>query len=147
MKKNQRPAPPELDPGPLVVAMTLANELATEVEADAAHRQELIGVALDVGQWLSDQGRPGRWDTIDPAAVLAMTVPLDVQARNGYLLAMAGLVGFASLSGYVPVAAARRTLEEIQGLATMPVVAAYTVEAIGQLEAAAVSVSSPAWPD
>jgi hypothetical protein len=119
-----------------VVAKTLADELANEVRADAAHHQELVSVAMDVAQWLADQGRPGRWDTVDAAAVLAVTVPLDEEGRNGYLLSLTGLLGFAALWGHIPIAAGRRTLVQIQGLATMPVVIDYVGQAIRQLDGA-----------
>jgi len=44
--------------------MTLADELAGAVDADATQRQDLVDAALSVGQWLADQGYPGRWDKV-----------------------------------------------------------------------------------
>src|SRR5262245_5549282 len=110
--------------GRRLVAMTLAREMAAAVGAGEEQRDELVGVALAVGQWLAEEGRPGRWDTIDAGEVLrAMALPSRTE-NNGFLLTLAGLVGHAALQGDIPEPAARRTLLQIQGLAdSQPVVA------------------------
>jgi len=113
--------------------MTLAREMAAAVEAGDEEREELEGVALAVGQWLAEEGRPGRWDTLVPAEVLrAMGLPPGDQV-NGFLLSLAGLVGHAALQGDLDEGAGRRILLEIQGLADSPPVAAFAGRIAGQL--------------
>ncbi|HXU84094.1 MAG TPA: hypothetical protein VN914_22020 [Polyangia bacterium] len=117
-----------------LVAMTLAKEMAAAVGAGEEERDELIGVALAVGQWLAEEGRPGRWDTVAPAEVLrAMALPAGNEA-SGFLLSLAGLLGHAALQGDVEAVAARRILREIAGLAESPPVAAFAAQLVGQLD-------------
>jgi hypothetical protein len=123
--------------GRRLVAINVAHEMAAAVGAGEAERDELVGVALAVGQWLAEAGRPGRWDTVEPAELLeAMAFPAGNQA-NGFLLTLAGLVGHAALRGDLEVQPTRRILREIEGLAGSPPVAAFAAQIAGQLRALA----------
>jgi hypothetical protein len=113
--------------------MTLAQEMAATVEAGEEEREELIGVALAVGQWLAEEGRPGRWDTVIPVEVLrALALPAGKET-NGFLLTLAGLVGHAALQGHIDEPAARRILREIEELADSRPVAAFAANLAGQV--------------
>jgi hypothetical protein len=129
--------------GRRLVAMTLAEEMAAAVGAGEEGREELVGVALAVGQWLAEEGRPGRWDTLVPAALLrALGLPPGHDA-NGFLLSLAGLVGHAAVQGDLEEAAAGRILREIAGLADSPPVTAFAAQLAGQLLEAAPPASGP----
>ncbi len=109
-------------PYPRIVAMSLAEELAAAVKADAQEHQDLVDAALSVGQWLADQGLPGRWDRIRPAAVLRCLDFLPPNERERFLFSLVGLVGHAALMARIPAAAAVRTLDETAALATVEAV-------------------------
>jgi hypothetical protein len=109
-------------PYPRIVAMSLAEELAAAVKADAQEHQDLVDAALSVGQWLADQGLPGRWDRIRPAAVLRCLDFLPPPERERFLFSLVGLVGHAALLARIPAAAAVRTLDETAALATVEAV-------------------------
>jgi hypothetical protein len=137
MSKERRASQSRVDPGPFIVAMTLAEEMAGAIEANIAQREELLAAALMVGQWLADQGRAGRWDTIDAAALLrAMALP-DRTEESGFLLTVTGLLGFAAFRDYLPIAPVRRTLADIQRLVNDPAVAAFVAQTTAQIEAVA----------
>ena len=120
--------------GRRLVAMNLANEMAATVEADEEHREELVGVAVVVGQWLAEEGRPGRWDTVAPAELLrVLAVPNRTEA-DAFLHTLAGLVAHAALHEQIEVDAARRILGEIAGLAESPPVAGFAARMAEQLQ-------------
>lgn len=115
------------------MALTLAHEMADAVDADDQDRAELSSVALAVGQWLADQGRPGRWDTVDPAAVLeAMGLPDEVQ-RGQFLLGLVGLLGYAGISGHLPPGAAHARVSQIASLANDAIVRRFARHTASQL--------------
>jgi len=126
-------AVPAVKPGPTIVAMVLADEMAAAVDADPGHREELREVALAVGQWLADEARPGRWDTIDAATVLRMMALEDEVQQGRFLLTLAGLLGYAALQGHLPIEPARRTLLQIEGLARSSAVAVFAAQTAAQL--------------
>jgi hypothetical protein len=97
--------------------MALAEGLAASVGAAEEDRQDMIAAALLVGRWLADQGRPGRWDTVDPAAVLAFAGFTNAHDRERFLFALAGLVGHAGCNGQLPPATAQACLERVAELA------------------------------
>jgi hypothetical protein len=107
---------------PRIVAMTLAQELAAAVKADAQEYQDLVDAALSVGQWLADRGLPGRWDRIRPAEILGCLDFLSPPERERFLFSLAGLVGHAALLCRIPAAAAVRALDETAALAKVEVV-------------------------
>jgi hypothetical protein len=117
-----RPEPPEREGPPRLVAMTLAEELSSAVRADDAERQYLVDTALSVGQWLADQGLPGRWDRVRPAEVLRCLDFLSPPERERFLFSLVGLVGHAALLARIPAEAAIRTLEEVAELAEAQVI-------------------------
>jgi hypothetical protein len=127
-KLNHRPASRSFhslsasDDGPRLVAMTLAQELSAAVKADAREHQDLVDAALSVGQWLADQGLPGRWDRVKPAEVLRCLDFLSPPERERFLFSLVGLVGHAGLLARIPAAAAIRTLEEVAALAEAQVI-------------------------
>jgi hypothetical protein len=108
--------PPAL-PAPRIAAMTLADEFSAAVAADAEHRRDLVDAALCVGQWLADQGLPGRWDRVRPAAVLDCLDFLSAFERDRFLFSLVGLLGHAGLCERIPAAAAKRAIDEAAGLA------------------------------
>jgi hypothetical protein len=129
---------------PRIVAMTLAEELAAAVEADAQEHHDLVDAALCVGQWLADRGLPGRWDRIRPAEVLGCLDFLSPPERERFLFSLAGLVGHAALQAQIPAAAAMRTLDETAVLATAEVVRVFARTTSARLAAltAAIPLSS-----
>jgi hypothetical protein len=119
-----------------LVAMNLARDLADAVGSRDEEREELVGVAMAVGQWLAEEGRPGRWDTIAPAEVLRVMALPAGNETSGFLLALAGLVGHAALTENLAEGAARRILLEIGGLADSPLVAAFAHKVAAELRGA-----------
>ena len=109
-------------PYPRIVAMSLAEELAEAVKADVQERQDLVDAALSVGEWLAEQGVPGRWDRIRPAEVLRCRDFLPPPERERFLFSLVGLVGHAALLARIPTAAAVRTLDETAALAQVEAV-------------------------
>jgi hypothetical protein len=120
-------------PAPRIVAMSLAEELSAAVKADPQERQELVDAALAVGQWLADQGLPGRWDRVRPALVLACLDFLSPPERERFLFSLAGLVGHAGLLGRIPAAAAKRSLDEVAVLAKQEAVRVFARTTAAQL--------------
>jgi hypothetical protein len=116
-----------------IVAMDLAVEMAAAVKAKGPHRKALISAALDVGTWLAGQGRPGRWDTIDAADVLRICSFSTETQNNGFLLSLAGLVGYAAFHEYITARESRRILMEIERLATNGVVKSFAAQTAGQM--------------
>jgi hypothetical protein len=113
--------------------MCLAEEMAEAVEADAPHREALMMAALGVGEWLAAQGRPGRWDTVDAEGVLRMMALPDENEETGFLLTLAGLLGYAALQGRLPSAPVRRTLGQIERLSQNSAVAVFAAQTAAQL--------------
>jgi hypothetical protein len=96
--------------------------MADAVGAKGEDRQDIIGTALAVGQWLAEVKRPGRWDTLQVGPVLDL-VPGDARERGRFLLTLSGLLGYAGLAGLVAEDEARRCLEEVYALADDAIVA------------------------
>lgn len=109
----------------MLVAARLAYELADAVHAPEEDRQDMLHTAFFVGQSLADQGRPGRWDTIDPEAVLAAAAFEDHLERARFLFALTGLVGHAATTDQIPPDAARTCLERLADLADDAVIARF----------------------
>lgn len=103
-------------PVPRIVAMTLAEEFADAVDADAEHRQDLVDAALCVGQWLADQGVPGRWDRVRPAEVVRCLDFLSPPERERFLFSLVGLLGHAGLQERIPALEAKRAIDEAAAL-------------------------------
>jgi hypothetical protein len=114
----QCPKPISVEPGgQRIVAMTLAEELADAVSANPDERQQLVDAALSIGQWLADQGCPGRWDMVRPAKILRCLDFLPRFEQERFLFSFVGLLGHGALSGQIPHRSAKRSLEEISSLA------------------------------
>jgi hypothetical protein len=113
--------------------MTLAAEAAAALGVDAQEREELIGTALCVGQWLAQEGRPGQWDAVDAGSVLRAMAFSDAHQSSTFLFALATLFGHAGLQERVPAPAARRVLRQIGTLAEHPTVAAFAVRTADRL--------------
>jgi hypothetical protein len=127
MKKQNRRAgrataayPPQY--ATTLVAMTLAQDVAEFMEADEEHRNDLVCTALAAGEWLSEVKRPGRWDTLEVAAVLRLLPPGPPRERDRFLLTLVGLLGFAAFDGRLPSPPAVRCLEEIESLTDDPII-------------------------
>jgi hypothetical protein len=58
--------------------------------------------------------RPGRWDTLDVAAILPLLPSDDPREHGRFLLSLTGLVGYAGLAGYLEADVAAATLGQIQ---------------------------------
>jgi len=120
---------------PRIVAMTLAKDFADAVKAGAGERQGLVDAALSVGQWLADQGLPGRWDRVKPTEVLRALDFLPAHAREGFLLSLVGLLGHAALNGQLQPSAAKRSIDEVAALSQEDAVRTFARTASAQLQA------------
>jgi len=120
--------------GPRVVAMTLAEELAEAVSADVDERQQLVDAALSVGEWLADQGHPGRWDKVKPAEILRCLDFLPRFEQERFLFSFIGLLGHGALTGQIPLRSANRSIEEISTLARDEPVRAFARSTAAQLQ-------------
>jgi hypothetical protein len=114
--------------------MNLALDTAAALGAEGPERDEMVSVAMCVGQWLADEGRPGRWDTVDPRAVLEAMSPPSPAEADGILLAMVGLVGQAAFLEQIPRSDACRMLTEIGGLSGNPILVGLTATTVAQLQ-------------
>ena len=123
------------EPCARIVALTLADETARELDSDQLERNELVGAALAIGQWAADQGHPGRWDRLDPAAVLKAMAFTSEHEASGFLLTMTTLIGYAGLAGHLPAPAARRIVLAIKSLTAHPVVTGFATSVAEQLRA------------
>ena len=119
---------------PRVVAMTLANELAAAVSANASERQDLVDAALSIGQWLADQGYPGRWDKVRPAPILRCLDFLPDNERERFLFSFVGLLGHGALTGQIPPLPAKRSINEISDLSNEEGVRAFARTTAAQLQ-------------
>jgi hypothetical protein len=119
--------------GPRIVAMALAKQLSAAVKADPQEHQDLVDAALSVGQWLADQGLPGRWDRVKPAEVLRCLDFLPPLKRERFLFSLAGLIGHAALTRQIPAAAALQALNETAALAEEDVVRVFARTTATQL--------------
>ena len=117
-----------------IVAMTLADELAGAVAADAIQRQDLVDAALSVGQWLADQGHPGRWDKVKPAAILRCLDFLPNSERERFLFSFVGLLGHGALTGQIPHLPAKQSIDEISALTGEESVRAFARTTAAQLQ-------------
>jgi hypothetical protein len=125
--------------------MTLATETADALGVDSQARDELIGAALCVGQWLADAGRSGQWGTVDPDEVLRAMAFTDPLETGTFLFALAALYGHAGLRELVRPADARRVLRQIAGLAQSPPVKSFAASTEKMLADQEGDVSP--WPD
>lgn len=116
-----------------IVAMTLAHEMADAVDADPEHRDGLVATALAVGEWLAETGHPGRWDLVDAHAVLAMLAIPDPVEVDGFLLTLAGLLGYAAFQEQLAPADARRALLQIADLTGNPAVKNFAAQTAATL--------------
>ena len=99
----------------------LARRMADMMEADEGTRQEIMATALCAGYWLCEQGHAGRWDKLDPVALLATLDPLSPQHLNIFVCNLAGLAMHACLYDGMTFADARRIIDQLLGLATDPI--------------------------
>jgi hypothetical protein len=109
---------PEIDDDgpPLIVAMTLATELADVVGARGAERQSLQQTALVVGGWLAEVGVAGCWERIDVRALLEALSLSNPRERGELLLSLTALVGHAALTTQLDARAARAIVRDIAEL-------------------------------
>ena len=117
-----------------IVALTLADELAGAVDADATQRQDLVDAALSVGQWLADRGYPGRWDKVKPAAILRCLDFLPNSERERFLFSFVGLLGHGALTGQIPHLPAKQSIDEISALTGEESVRAFARTTAAQLQ-------------
>jgi hypothetical protein len=118
---------------PRIVAMSLAEELSAAVKADAREHQDLVDAALAVGQWLADQGLPGRWDRVHPAAVLRCLDFLPLPERERFLFSLVGLLGHAGLLARIPPLDAKRAIDEAAALTGEEAIRAFARTTAAQL--------------
>ncbi|MGA7744802.1 MAG: hypothetical protein ABSF35_06705 [Polyangia bacterium] len=117
-----------------IVAVTLADELAGAVSADATQRQDLVDAALSIGQWLADRGYPGRWDKAEPAAILRCLDFLPNDERERFLFSFVGLLGHGALTGQIPALPAKQSIDEISNLTSTDTVRAFARTTAAQLQ-------------
>jgi hypothetical protein len=115
--------------------MTLADELAGAVSADPAQRQDLVDAALSIGQWLADQGWPGRWDKVKPAAILRCLDFLPNNERERFLFSFVGLLGHGAITGQIPPLPAKQSLDEISSLTREEAVRSFARTTAAHLQA------------
>jgi hypothetical protein len=120
---------------PRIVAMSLAKELADAVKAGPEECQELVDAALCVGQWLADQGLPGRWDRLRPGEVLRGLDFLPAHERERFLFSLVGLLGHAAFNGLLQPSAAKRSIDEVAELTQEDVIRTFARTAATQLAA------------
>jgi len=125
--------------------MTLATETADALGVDAQARDELVGAALCVGQWLADAGRPGDWETVDAGELLRAMAFSDPVETSTFLFALAALFGHAGLHDLVSRPAARAVLQQIAGLERSPPVATFAASTARMLRDREGELS--VWPD
>ena len=116
-----------------IVAGSLADEVADEVEAGVKERNDLTVAAIGVAQWLADQGQPGRWDLLDVEAALPRMGFARQQDVDTFLLALVGLVGHAGFTDQLPLDDAGRILLQIRELSSNPIVSDLAGQTAGQL--------------
>jgi hypothetical protein len=120
---------------PRIVAMSLATELADAVKAGPEECQEIVDAALCVGQWLADQGLPGRWDRVRPAEVLRGLDFLPPRERERFLFSLVGLLGHAAFNGQLQPSAAKRSIDEVATLTREDAIRVFAHTASVQLQA------------
>lgn len=113
---------PRSAPSSRIVALSLAEEFLSNGESDESYRQEILDTALMVGSWLAEKGRSGRWDTIEVEALTDSIGFTNNHDRDGFLLALSGLIGYAGLVGYLSAHRTRAYFREIIELAAAPLV-------------------------
>jgi hypothetical protein len=126
-----------------LVAMTLATDAADFMEADEEHHNDLVGTALAVGEWLADVGRPGRWDTLEVAALIDL-LPDSNGARDRFLFTLIGLLGFAALDERLPEPSVERSLREVACLTDDPIIANTALDTIRRLKTPGFEQRQPA---
>ncbi|MDZ4696191.1 MAG: hypothetical protein SGI86_13680 [Deltaproteobacteria bacterium] len=114
---------PRSAPSSRIVALSLAEEFLASGESDAAYREEILDTALMVGSWLAEKGRPGRWDTIEIEALTESIGFSNNHDRDGFLLALSGLIGYAGIVGQLSAPRTRGYFREIVALAAAPLLA------------------------
>lgn len=118
----------DADHAPSAVAMSVARAMGTELNAPREDRVHLEGAAFAVGIWLEERGDPNDLDTLDVAGLLEVTSFPDDVARDYFLFALSGLVGFAGLNGYMRPANARKGLATIAQATTDPILRRFAGE-------------------
>jgi hypothetical protein len=113
--------------------MSLAEELSAAVKADAREHQDLVDAALAVGQWLADQGLPGRWDRVRPACVLRCLDFLPRPEQERFLFSLVGLLGHAGLRARIPALSAKRAIDEAAALTGEEAIRAFARATSAQL--------------
>lgn len=103
----------------------LALELAQALDAGGEDRADLLEAARLVGAHLAARGRAGRWQDIDVAALLAKLGDADWMRRGRFQFALAGLVGWCGLRGYLHDRHVDALLDEIARLADDPIIRQY----------------------
>src|SRR5205814_1928089 len=121
----------------LIEAVALAEDMAEAVQADPREREALVQTALAAGEWLADQGRPGRWETLDPAALLEAMAFGDPHQASGFLLSLGGLVGHAAFGGELEWEPARQLMLQIRDLTSSPAVTSFAAATARRLDRAA----------
>jgi hypothetical protein len=119
---------------PRIVAMTLATEFADSAAVSLEERQSLIDTALCVGQWLADQGCPGRWDRVDPAGVLRCLDFISPDEKERFMFSLVALLGYAAINGLVAPRAAKRSIDEVAVLTRMDATRNFAKTAMRQIQ-------------
>ena len=126
MKKQKQPS--------TIVALSLAEAVAASVEAGEKERRDLVVAATCVGEWLAEQGRPGRWDTLDAEAVMQQMGFARQEEVDAFLLSLVALAGHAAFSDQLPCAHARRILLQIRDLSSNRLVSDLARQTAHQLQ-------------
>jgi hypothetical protein len=117
-----------------IVAQALAEAVAASVEAGEKERHDLLLAAARVGGWLAEQGRPGRWDTLDAEAVMHQMSFARQHEADAFLLSLVALIGHAAFNEQLPFPDARRVLLQIRDLSSSRIVSDLAGQTAGQLQ-------------
>lgn len=125
---SSRTTRPAIRTGPRITALELARAFLGD-DPDPERRQDITDAAICAGTWLADEGRPGRWDTLDIASVVERSSPPSDFHRDGLLLNLTALLGFAGMNGLIPGEKVLAYLQDILKLTSRPVIRDFVARA------------------
>jgi hypothetical protein len=114
--------------------MELALSFAKAAGVRPEERHYLIDTASHVGRWLAARGVPGRWDGVEPAALLASLDGLSPSEVERFMFYLVALLGHAAINGKVAPGAAARSLDQIAAMTRMHATRDFARSTVAQLQ-------------
>ena len=114
--------------------MELALSFAESARVEPESRQCLIDTALYVGRWLAERGKPGRWDCVEPEALLASLAAPSPNESERFMFYLVALLGYAAINGRVAPPAAARSLHQIADMTHMTATRDFAQSTVAQLQ-------------